>query len=412
MEQSNPPQPLAGVTVVEYGHFVAGPYCTRLLADAGARVIKVEPPQGDVSRRRGPFPSDLPHPDRSGLFHYLNSGKEGITLNLLHPTGLDMLRELLKQADIFVENNPPKIMKELGLDWPSLHGLNPALIATSITPFGQDGPYRDFLADDLILASMGGLAYATPGFPDETAGGLEEPPLSPAAPMAGFTSGIAAASATFMALFARHQTGQGHHVDVSQFATMAALMSWDVATASYLGVIKGRPPTLGRGPMPNIYLPCKDGHVAIVAFSDRYWRKLVDAMGNPEWAQTPLFDTQESRAEYWDALLPNLQEWALAHTKEEILQMTQPRGLPCFPAFEVGETVDSYQVQERHFLREVELDSGTRACIPHLPLRFSHGYPTSSRPAPHLGEHTTAVLEELLGHDRQAIVQLRSLGVI
>ena len=412
IEASQPPQPLIGVTVVEYSQHVAGPYCARLLADAGARVIKVEPPQGDVSRRRGPFPGDLPHPDKSGLYHYLNAGKEGITLNLVHSTGRDLLGGLLKQADIFVEDNPPKIMEELGLDWASLHGLNHRLIVTSVTPFGQDGPYRDYQGDDLILAGMGGLAYGTPGFPDETVGGVEEPPLSPATPVAGFTSGVTAASATFMALFARLQTGQGHHVDVSQQATMAALMTWDVATASYLGVSKGRPPNLGLGPMPNAYLPCKDGYVAIVAFIEHHWRKMVDIMGNPEWAQISLFDTQTSRAEYWDALLPNLQEWVMAHTREEIFQLTQPRGVPCFPALEVGEAVDSDQVRERRFLREVELDGGVLASMPRHPLRFTQGYATAGRPAPRLGEHTAEVLEEFLGYDRQAISKIRALGVI
>ena len=411
MDQHQPHKPLAGVTVLEYGHYVAGPYCARLLADAGARVIKVEPPPGDVSRRRGPFPGDLPHPDKSGLFHYLNAGKEGITLNLFHPTGRELLRGLLKHADIFVEDSPPKIMEELGLEWKSLHELNHRLIVTSVTLFGQDGPYRDYQGDDLILASMGGLTYGTPGFPDETVGGLEEPPLSSATSVAGFTSGVMAASATFMALLARLQSGQGHHVDVSQQATVAALMTWDVATASYLGVPKGRPPNLGPGPMPNVYLPCKDGYVAIVAFIDHHWRKLVDIMGNPEWAQTSLFDTQASRAEYWDALLPNLQKWVMVHTREEIFQMTQPRGVPCFPALEVGEAVDSDQVRERGFLREVRLDGSALAGMPHNPLRFSQGYATPDRPAPRLGEHTVEVLEEFLGYDRQAISQIRAMGV-
>lgn len=403
--------PLQGITVVEHGHSVSAPYCARLLGDAGAQVVKVEPPQGDPSRRMGPFPNDVPHGERSGLFHYLNTGKLGITLDLGIALGRRLLRELLQQADIFVEDNPPQVMKEWGLDWESCHRVSPRLIVISITPFGQTGPYRDYQADELVLASMGGVSHATPGFPDQVSGGPEEPPLAPAVPLAQLVSGVTAAAAAFMALSARNRDGNGRHVDLSQQATVASLLTWDIATASYLGMVKGRPPALGRGLMANAYIPCKDGYVAIVAFSDHHWRELVHIMGDPEWAQSPLFETGASRAEYWDAILPNLLEWTMARTRQEIFQMTQSRGLPCFPAYEVDETVDTAHVKERRFLQDLEMD-GVQAKMPGLPFRLSFSPTPTNLRAPRLGEHTARVLRERLGYDGQAIARMRATGAI
>ena len=136
---------LKGVRVLEWAHFVAAPYCAKLFADNGAEVVKVEEPDtGDVSRRHGPFPDNIPHPERSALFLYLNTNKRGITLNLHTATGREVFKKLIKDVDIFIEDNPPKLMEELGLDYESLKKVNPQLVMTSITPFGQTGPYRDY----------------------------------------------------------------------------------------------------------------------------------------------------------------------------------------------------------------------------------------------------------------------------
>lgn len=395
MLKSRPVRPLAELTLVEHADSIGAAYCARLLGDAGINVIKVEPPQGDPSRHRGPYPDGMPHPEKSGLFHYLNAGKQSVTLDLEQAADVDKLMNVVRSADVLVESNPPSTARKLGLDWGTVQKLNPCTVVTSVTPFGQDGPYRDYAADDLVIACMGGLAYATPGFPDETVGGMEEPPLRPATPVAELASGVAAATATLMALMARGRTGRGRHVDVSQLATMAALMAWDVGTASYLGVAKGRPPELGSGPMPNVYLPCKDGYVAMVAFTDTHWRRLVKLMGDPDWAQSELFATSESRAEYMDAILPGLAGWALDHTRDEIFAQMPPQGVPCFPAFEIGDTVESDQVRERRSVLEVDLGCGSRAGVPRSPLRFSGASDAGPRRAPKLGEHTRSVLSRL-----------------
>ena len=215
---------LSGLKVVEYASFVSGPYCARLLADAGAQVIKVEPPEGDEARRRGPFPDDTSDPNRSGLFMYLNINKKGVTLDLSRPEARDVFLDLLKDADVLVENNPPLIMREQGLDFPTLHALYPGLIVVSLTHFGQTGPYRDYRGDDLVATNMGGLAYSTPGLPDHVEDPMKEPPLKPATYLSDFVAGLVGAVATFLALFSRTRGGAGRQVDVSQQEAIASMM--------------------------------------------------------------------------------------------------------------------------------------------------------------------------------------------
>ena len=402
---------LSGLKVVEYASFVSGPYCARLLADAGAQVIKVEPPEGDEARRRGPFPDDTSDPNRSGLFMYLNINKKGVTLDLSRPEARDVFLDLLKDADVLVENNPPLIMREQGLDFPTLHALYPGLIVVSLTHFGQTGPYRDYRGDDLVATNMGGLAYSTPGLPDHVEDPMKEPPLKPATYLSDFVAGLVGAVATFLALFSRTRGGAGRQVDVSQQEAIASMMVWDIAHHSYLGASKARFPTVMAGVEPNKYMPCKDGYVAIVAFSDDHWRKLVEVMGNPDWAQSELFDRAYSRAQYWDALGPMILEWTMARTGREIAEMAQARGLPCFYAQEVADMVQSEQVSARGSLADLKAD-GVSWRMPASPLRCSRLLSGAMPPAPRLGEHTEEILKGWLGYGESRLACLRSQGVI
>ena len=403
--------PLHGLKVVELGNFVSGPYCARLLADAGAEVIKVEAPEGDESRRRGPFPDDVPDPDRSGLYIFLNANKLGITVDIGTFSGQKLLGGLLEDADILVENNPPDRMKWLGLDFSFLHQRYPRLIVTSITPFGQTGPYRDFLGDDLVIANMGGLSYATPGLPDKVEDPETEPPLRPATYVADFTAAIVGSVATLMALMAREMDGNGRHADVSEQEAVASAMVRDLVTPSYLGRDKRRGDPLDSL-MPNSYFPCNDGYVVITAYVEDHWRKLVDVMGNPDWAHDPKFRDGNARTDNWEELRPLIREWTMAHSGQEIHDATQSRGIPCFPAYELGQAVTSDQVAARNFLREVELLPGRTAKIPGLPFRFGDTPWPVRTPAPRLGEHNNVVLSQRLGYDGPALVQLRRIGAI
>ncbi|MBM2827017.1 MAG: CoA transferase, partial [Dehalococcoidia bacterium] len=205
---------LSHLKIVELGEFIAAPFCTKLMADLGAEVIKIESPGGgDSARSYGPFPGDIPHPEKSLLFAYLNTSKRGITLDVSHPSGRKVLLELLKEADVFVESNPPKVMGDLKLTYGVLSEVNPNLIVTSVSPFGQSGPYRDYKSTELVNFQMGGVGYATPG---EVEDPDNHPPLKAPGHQGYVMAAYTAASATMCALFGRDLNGGGQHVDISQ----------------------------------------------------------------------------------------------------------------------------------------------------------------------------------------------------
>ena len=205
---------LSGLSVVELGGFIPAPYCTKLMADLGASVVKIEPPgSGDPARKYGPFPDDIPNIEKSLLFAYLNTNKKSVTLDVKNTTGKKILMELIRDADILVESNSPKSMQELGLDYESLSSENKGLIVTSITPFGQNGPYRDYKANDLVSFHIGGIGYPTPGDVDDPD---TNPPLKAPGHQADIMAGATGASGSMSALFAREMTGTGQHVDVSE----------------------------------------------------------------------------------------------------------------------------------------------------------------------------------------------------
>ena len=218
MAPTQPPTPVSaldGVRVLDLTHYVAGPFCTKLLASYGADVIKVERPRtGDGARRVGPFPGDEPHPERSGLFLYLNTNKRGVTLDLSHPEGKALALDLAERADVVVENFRPGVMAKLGLDYDALVERNPGVVMVSISNFGQTGPYRDFLANELIAYGMGGQLQST-GTPDR-------PPVKLGGSIGLYQTGQMAAFAACTALFRSEFTGTGDYVDISVFETQAA----------------------------------------------------------------------------------------------------------------------------------------------------------------------------------------------
>lgn len=205
-------QALSDLRVLDLTWYIAGPYCTKLLADYGAQVIKVERPgRGDPARRMGPFPNDEPHPEKSGLFLYLNTNKKSVTINLKSTTGIELLRELVREADVLVENFAPRVMPSLGLSYHMLSNINPALVMVSISNFGQIGPYRDYRASELILYGIGGAMNAT--------GTLDGGPLKLGGNVVQYQAGVVAAVATMGAVLASRFRGVGQHVDISIIET-------------------------------------------------------------------------------------------------------------------------------------------------------------------------------------------------
>lgn len=390
-----PPSALDGVRVVEYAETAAAAFCARLLADAGADVVKVEPPGGDRYRRHGPFPDGQPDPDWSGMFLYLNANKRSACLDLHDQSQRRTFDDLLGRADILVVGGQSADINRLGLRRHALEHLNPGLTVAAITPFGLSGPNSGHVGDELTAVAAGGLSFSTPGVPDTVQDLATEPPLTANTPLAELMTAVIGSSACVAALLARQFSGEGCEIDLSLQEGVAAVMPYEHAHAAYHEAKVRQPP--GFGLMPNVYLPCRDGYVVIMAVIEGHWRNLMNAAGNPDWAESEVFATARDRARNWDALEPLMLEWTMSHTGEEIARMAQERGVPCFPAFSVGQMMESAHVTERDFLRELTSPGGRRFKLPGHPIRMSATPWRSFRPAPRLGQHTAEVLRDWLG---------------
>ena len=325
---------LSDLKVLEYADFVSGPFCAKLMADLGAEVIKIEAPSaGDTARQTGPFPDDVPHPERSGLFLYLNTNKRSVTLDPKTPAGAAIFKELVKDADVLIENMPPSTMAGLGLDYESLRQINPRLVMTSVTPFGQSGPYSQRKANDLICCQMSGLAFYTPS---GGVGSPDMPPLKPGGRQSDFIAGSTAATATMFAVIARQALGVGQHVDVSQQESIASFLrhqvpfyTYDPEGPAYLGLWNGSA-RIWR------ILPCQDGFVLNRCREESQWRALIGLVAGDEWEKDERFrgllggefDIAVFLPETAETIWPIIMEWTMQHTVEEVTDAAQSRNIP------------------------------------------------------------------------------------
>jgi crotonobetainyl-CoA:carnitine CoA-transferase CaiB-like acyl-CoA transferase len=394
---------LQGVRLLEYGQLVSAPYCAKLLADLGAECIKVEePPSGDPARRRGPFPEDIPHPEKSGLFLYVNTNKLGITLDPSTPTGRLIFQRLTQEADILIEDRPPGEMERLGLGYAALSALNPALIVTSITPFGQSGPYRDYKCYHLNLYHTSAHSSFFYVAPKED----KHPPIVGGGWVGEYDAGLMAAVATMAALMARLATGEGQHIDISKFETMVTLER--VAT----GRAANEP---DAPPLPGMVaglLACQDGHVVIVPAQDHQWDALVQLMGSPPWTQEERCQNEVSRALNRDSIQPLLEEWAAQQRKEDLFVRGQALSVPIGPVRNAGEIMEWRQAQHRGFFAEVDHPQAGRLQYPTAGYQFSETPWRARRAAPLLGEHNEEIYCRRLGFSREDLARLAGAGVI
>ena len=400
---------LSNLKVVEYSQFTSGPYCAKLLADLGAEVIKIEPPGlGDKARNWGPFPQDIPHLEKSGLFLWLNNNKLGVTLNLNSTAGVKIFQELIRQVDILVEANPHKEMERLGLDYENLHQLNPRLVVTSITPFGHTGPYRHFKGCDLVNFNMSGGAYMNPA---DGVDNLEQnPPLKAPLHFADFTTGLTAAISTMSAVIARKKSGLGQHIELSQQEALAATVRSELMGYTYEGILPGR----GKGEKKSgaqLY-PCKNGYVMIHALSNAFWPGLVKMMDNPEWTKEEWCKDYVKRSQNFEKVTEMITEWTRVHTTEEINQAAIATRIPSSPVRTVKDLLTDEQLTARDFFVEIDHPvMGKLKCLG-APYKLSATPWTIKRPAPLLGEHNEQVYCQRLGYSRQDLVKLRQAGVV
>ena len=398
---------LSHVMVLDFTTQVAGPYCTKLLADYGADVIKVERPgTGDASRSMGPFPRDVPHPEKSGLFLHLNTNKRSITLDLKTNAGQKIARALCEQADLVVESFRPGVMGRFGLGLEALHALNPRLVMTSISNFGQTGPYRDYKTSDILVYAMGGEMTST--------GLADREPVKLAANVVLYQAGSVAAVGSAGALFLSQGDGPGQQVDVSIMETqtgsidrrMSALVAYQ-----YTGEISTRAPIGASGYPMGVY-PCEDGYLEVTG-GLIYFSRVVQALGNPPELLEPRWYTPESqtdpelKSEFETHFLP----WTLERTKSQAWHAAQEAVVLSAPLNTMEDLANDPHFNERGAFAQIDHPAAGSLKYPGRPFIMSESPWKVRRPAPLLGQHNQEVLEEL-GYSPQDLVRLRTQGVI
>lgn len=400
-------QALAGVRVIECGHMVSAAYAAKLMADLGADVIKVEAPgDGDRARRRGPFPGGIPHPEKSGLFLYLNTNKRGVTLDLTQSRGRQVLNELVLNADLLIHNFPAAEMGAMGMDFDAHSRRNPKLVMVSITPFGLTGPHRDYQATDLTLWNAGGVCYLNGGGP----GTDDLPPLKTFGQQSEFQGGLNAALAALGALFAQVRDGHGQHVSISIQECIATILELTFEFWPYMGLVASR---LGQKPIqPLDFLECRDGWIFLCCVEEQQWQTWVDLMGNPEWARMELFENRLTRAANWDALKLFLQEWVGDQSVDELYRAGQARRVPLAPVSTMADLLASDHLKARGFFAVVDHPQAGSVTYPGAPYQFSLTPWTIRRPAPQLGQHNEEVYVQQLGMSGATLKTLQASAVV
>jgi crotonobetainyl-CoA:carnitine CoA-transferase CaiB-like acyl-CoA transferase len=380
--------PLAGVSVVECGQGVAAAFAARMLALLGARVIKVEPPAGDLARRRGPFPNDVADPDKSGLFAYLNADKYGVTLDLTKAHDRLTLDALLDDADMLVHNVPPPERAACGMDNRQLSQRFPRLIAAGISAYGDFGPRANYKAYEINAMHAGGMAALGPlcsPFP-------ELAPLKIFGHHAEFMGGIHAAAVMLAAYLSRMKSGHGQAIEVSEQECIAAMLELSFVYYPYQGEQTSR---LGQVALaPRAIYNCADGKILIMAPEQAMWDRMVEMMGNPDWAREEIFKDRFVRAQSADALNVLIEQWTLEHKTLEVFHEAQACRIPAAPVNTMARAYADEQLKEREFF--VPLPSrdpkAPPILVPSAPFKSTAIGWSMSRPAPLLGEHNAEIL--------------------
>lgn len=378
------PGPLRSTLVVDLTRVLAGPYCTMVLADLGARVVKVEPPgRGDDAREIGPFVGG-----RSAYFVSLNRGKESIALDLKDDADRDVFERLLARADVLVENYRPGVMQRLGYGWQALHGRFPRLVLASLSGFGQTGPLATRPAYDIVVQAMGGIMSLT-GHP----GG---PPTRVGTSVGDITAGLFGAIGIQAALVERERSGQARHVDVAmldcQVATLENAIARHQATGQVPGPLGSRHPSIA----PFEALATADGWIIVAAGNDALFAKLAAAVGRPGLAEDPRFASNEERCRNVEDLKRELEAALAARGSAAWLAQLEETGIPCGPIQDVAQVVAHPQVAARNMVVTVEDPVAGRLRLAGNPVKLSGVEdPDTRAPAPELDEHRDRILAEL-----------------
>ena len=392
---------LAGVKVLDLSEDIAGSFCARLLADYGAETLKLEPPGGAALRQLGPFFHDDPHPEKSLLFLALNLNKRGATLNLETAAGREILKQLLPQVDVVVESWRPGYLASLGLGYAALQALNPALTLTSITPFGQTGPYAHYRGEEIVSYAMGMIMSIS---------GIQgREPLKHGGFQAQYEGGLFAAAATSMALFAREFSGGGEQVDVSITECVASTMMATQTIYPFMGGTQTR--RRAEGSMFGHPMPCQDGWIIVQTGGGASWEDLAEFFQCPEMLE-PRFADRAQRAENGAELDRIVVESIQERGKWELFPKAAAArmlfGLVQTPA----ELAQCPQLESRDFYREIDHPVIGKIKVPAELFKLSATPYQRTRPAPILGQHNQEIYIEGLGYTADQLAEWQQAGVV
>ena len=405
MEKGASP-PLEGIRVLDFTIMLAGPFATMMLGDCGAEVIKIERPgTGDNTRAIGPFSSKDPDHQAGGVFLSIGRNKKSITIDLKRPKGIEIVKELVKKSDVVLENFRPGVMDRLGLGYSELSRVNPRIVYTSISGFGQTGPYRERPSFDLIAQAMGGVMAMTGpkgGAPCKVGPGIGD-----------IWAASIAAYATMVALHSSNITGRGQHVDCAMYDSMIYMIERAVMMYSLAGIVSGRDGNAHPLYAPYDCFETKDGkHVVVAGHWESQWQNLCRAMNRQDLLEDPRFRTMWDRAQNYEHLRSIIETWIAARNREEIISMLIDYDVPVGPVNTVEDIFNCPQVNAREMLSEIHHPIVGQMKIVGVPIQFSETPARVRSAAPLLGEHTEEVLRNILSLSDSEIQTMREEGVI
>ena len=397
--------PLEGIRVLELARNVAGPFAGNLLADYGAEVLKVEPPTGDPARLAGPFPGDDPHPEKSGLFLHLNTNKRSITLDPSTAEGGDLVRRLAAGVDIVIEDFAPGQAAQWGFGWETLSEGRADLVMASITPFGQSGPYRDYLGTEITLQAIGGPLINT--------GHGEKEPLKLGGNVAHYHAGVTTAFAVMAAQLRAELDGEGDYIDISVQQCQAGFRDRRtifVTAASYTGTARNRPVPGAR--LATGVRECRNGYVNVMA--GRSIDSLLILIERPDLFAVvePDVPPNQQPATVIETLETAYGEWLMEHDKHDVIARGQELRILCGAVLTIEDLLTDPHYRDRDVWDTLEHPVAGALEYPGAPLLMSASPRSEPRPAPLLGEHNEAVYGDELGIDRDELTRLNAAGVV
>jgi len=395
---------LTGIQVLDLADEKAS-FCSKLLADLGARVIKIERPGGDSSRKIGPFLRGVPNPERSLFFYHNNTNKLGITLNLEHEDGKEIFLKLLKKTDIVIETFRPNYLRQIGLGFDVLSRMNPKLILVSVTGFGENGPRSQYESCDLVASAYGGQMYVS--------GSPSTPPLKSFGEQSYYTASLFAAIGILIALRKRAHTGRGEHMDISLQESVASTLDHVMVRYFYDRIIPKRQGNLSWNHFSFI-LPCKDGHIHLTISTQ--WETLIEWIASEGMAEDLMdekWKDEEYRLRNIDHVMDILQRWTRTHSVQELFELGQLMRFPWAPVYSLKEVLNNAQLQAREFFIDVEHpEIGTSLKYPGAPYKFSRYSSDRWKRAPLIGEDNVQIYQGELGLSDEELQRLSSLKVI